>query len=66
MAISENEFEPAKILCAEVAKETSAGIMHIIETAEESPIATPIGAPIINSISNIVTITMATCNAILI
>ena len=40
MAISENEFEPAKILWADVAKDTSAGIMHIIETAEESPIAT--------------------------
>ena len=65
MAISENEFEPANILCAEVAKETFARIMHIIETADERPIATPIGAPIISNITNIVTITKATCNAIL-
>lgn len=66
MAISENELEPANILCADVANDTSAGIIQIIETADESPIATPIGAPIISSTTRIVTITRATCNAILI
>ena len=64
--ISENELEPANILCADVANDTSAGIIQIIETADESPIATPIGAPIISSTTRIVTITRATCNAILI
>ena len=62
----ENELEPANILCADVAKETSAGIIHIIETADDIPMATPIGAPITSSTTNIVTITKATCNAILI
>ena len=66
IAISENELEPANILCADVAKETSAGIIHIIETADDIPMATPIGAPITSSTTNIVTITKATCNAILI
>jgi hypothetical protein len=60
MAINEKEFEPANILCADVEKEMPAGIIHIIDTADERPIATPIGAPIISNITNIVTITRAT------
>ena len=60
IAISENELEPAKILCADVANATLDGSMQIMETAEESPIPTPMGTPAASNKTRRTTITRAT------
>ena len=60
MAISENELEPANKRCADVANATCPGSMAIIETADESPMLTPIGTPMANITTNNTTIMIAT------
>ena len=60
IAISENEFEPAKSLCADVVKAIYPGSIHIMDIAEESPMLTPMGTPMANKIINNIAITMAT------